>query len=144
MQTQPSQSIETFATPGITPPAAFNRLRRALHDTAGPERIAEHRTRDTINQLRDMAKHLGDAIQLYAGSGLGYWYAELSGRLLRQANEIEAKAEASSLIGGEGDTLRELARSARKLADLYDGDDDAYAASLRQQAEKNEALANRL
>lgn len=95
---QPSQSIESFSTPGITPPAAFHRLRRALHDTAGPDRITASRTADTVSQLRTRADFFRDAMEVYAGTGLGAWYAELATRLNRLAGEIEADAKAEGVL----------------------------------------------
>ncbi|MDO0946646.1 hypothetical protein [Chromohalobacter israelensis] len=97
---QPSTHVETVATDGIDPPAAFDRLRSELHAAAGCDRITNSRTRDTVEQLRARADFFRDALNVYAGTGLGYWYAELSTRLSQFADEIEADASANGIIGG--------------------------------------------
>lgn len=90
--------VDAFSTPGITPPPAFHRLRRDLHNAAGPDRIACSRTKDTITQLRHRAAFFREAVEVYAGTGLGYWYAELATRLLQEADEIETTAKANGII----------------------------------------------
>ncbi len=93
--------IDAISTPGIEPPEAFHRLRRDLHDAAGPERIATSRTRDTVSQLRCRADFLRDALALHAGTGLGDWYAQLATRLDRTAREIERDAQFAGIIRGD-------------------------------------------
>ncbi|MCK2046988.1 hypothetical protein [Chromohalobacter moromii] len=97
---QPSTHVEAVATDGIDPPAAFDRLRSELHAAAGCDRITNSRTRDTVTQLRTRADFFRDALHVYAGTGLGDWYAELSTRLHRLADEIETDAHASGILGG--------------------------------------------
>lgn len=96
----PSTHVEAFATDGIDTPPAFDRLRGELHAAAGRDRITNSRTRDTVAQLRTRADFFRDALHVYAGTGLGYWYAELSTRLSQLADEIEADATANGIIGG--------------------------------------------
>ncbi|MCK0745028.1 hypothetical protein [Chromohalobacter nigrandesensis] len=101
MQNAQGLNVEAVSSPGIDTPPAFDRLRSALHDAAGRDRITNSRTRDTVDQLRARADFFRDALHVYAGTGLGYWYAELSTRLSQLADEIEADASANGIIGGE-------------------------------------------
>lgn len=100
MQNAQGLNVEAVSSPGIDTPPAFDRLRSALHDAAGRDRITNSRTRDTIDQLRTRADFFRDALHVYAGTGLGDWYAELSTRLHRLADEIETDAHASGILGG--------------------------------------------
>ncbi len=93
-----TSNVEAFATPGITPPAAFDRLRRDLHTAAGRNRITASRTMDTVSQLRTRADYFKGAMEVYAGTDLGYWYAELATRLNQLATEIEADAKANGVL----------------------------------------------
>ena len=75
-------------------------LRAELHAAAGPDGIAAHRTADTLATLRERADWFRVALELYAGTGLGYWYAELATRHDQLADEIAASAEQQGIFGG--------------------------------------------
>lgn len=92
------EPVDAVATPGITPPAAFRDLRRSLHAAAGAGRIAERRTHETIRELRSRANHLLEAMEVHQGTGLGYWYAELATRLMREADAIERLARKRGVL----------------------------------------------
>ncbi len=93
-------SLDAISTPGINPPAAFDRLRAGLHDAADPARIAEHRTLSTIAELRERADWFRDTLEAFKGMGLGYWYGELAQRHDELADEIASTATANGIIGG--------------------------------------------
>lgn len=92
--------IDTFSTGNIDTPSAFHRLRRDLHDAAGPARLAEHRTLETIAELRERADQFRATLELYRGQGLGHWYAVLAARHDRLAESLADEATASGIIGG--------------------------------------------
>ncbi|WP_163557141.1 hypothetical protein [Halomonas sp. NO4] len=94
-------ALDAFATPGITPPAAFHALRRELHTAAGPERIAAHRAFQEAETLRQRAEYLFDAMVVHAGTGLGDWYCKLATRFHQLAEEAEA--DGHELLGAADD-----------------------------------------
>ncbi|NIC03984.1 hypothetical protein [Billgrantia bachuensis] len=93
----PSSHVEAFATPGITPPAAFDRLRADLHDAAGPDRLAELRTVRAVHGLRDRAAEFVEQMNHIRGAEYRAWYAEVAARLGQFADELEADAKANGI-----------------------------------------------
>ncbi|MDI5984908.1 hypothetical protein QLQ85_08900 [Halomonas sp. M4R5S39] len=93
-------AIDAVSTAGITPPAAFHRLRADLHAAAGADRIAAQRAYREAAEMRRRADFFRDAMELHAGTGLGDWYAKLSARF--DNLETELLAEGCEIEDGYG------------------------------------------
>lgn len=61
-------------------------------DESHQRRIAVSRALDRIDHLRDSAEFLRGRLEIYAGTGLGDWYAEMARRLEQAANDVEIHA----------------------------------------------------
>ena len=92
-------NLDAVCTPGIRPPASFDRLRRELHTAVGADGVAARRTLDTLAELRERADWFRETMQAFACQPLGNWYAELAVRHDAMADEIAAAAEAHGIIG---------------------------------------------
>lgn len=94
-------NLDAVSTPGIRPPAAFDRLRGELHTAAGADGVAANRTYQTLAELRERADWFRATMEVYLAQPLGHWYATLAARYDAMANEIEAEAKRCGIIGGE-------------------------------------------